>query len=300
MIDLKILSSFRKPKILYKYLLKLYLKLRYPQLWKKRAIKVMRKNWDYLIILDACRYDMFKWVLKDDSIPFAVSGGSGTKEWMEWNFKGIFMDVVYVSGNPFLSNIYLEKFFGRIPFFKVVDVWDYGWNDSVKTVLPQTVTDAAIKVSKDYPNKRIIIHYNQPHHPFLSNDKLLKMDEGPRRIGVPWKGKTIWRAIKLGEIPLKPVWKAYIKNLEIVMTEVNRLIEKLSGKIIITSDHGNQMGKFFQFGHFSYGIRTEELCKVPWYTINKEKKVELKREHYEEEKITINSKIEKLIKNGDF
>ncbi|MFW9819897.1 MAG: hypothetical protein ACFFE5_09830 [Candidatus Thorarchaeota archaeon] len=260
----------------------------------------MSYKWDYLIILDACRYDMFKWVLKDESIPFVVSGGSGTKEWMEWNFKGNFKDVVYISGNPFLSNIYLEKFFGRIPFFKLIDVWDYGWNDSVKTVLPHTVTDAALKALTTYHNKRLIIHYNQPHHPFLSDEVLLKMDSGPQRIGVPMKGKTIWHAIKLGEIPLKTVWKAYIKNLQIVLKEVNRLVENLSGKIVITSDHGNQMGKFFQFGHLSYGIRTEELCKVPWYTIIKKGKELLNKEQFNEEKIIIKSKIDNLLKNGDF
>ena len=151
MFNQRILLSLWNPKLLYKYLLKLYLKLRYPQLWKKNAIKIMRYDWDSLIILDACRYDMFKLVLKDKSIPFVVSGGSGTKEWMEWNFNGTYMDVVYISGNPFLSNIYLEMFLGRNPFFKVIDVWDFGWNDSVNTVLAQTVTDAALKTSKEYP-----------------------------------------------------------------------------------------------------------------------------------------------------
>lgn len=48
-----------------------------------KILKVMREEWDYLIILDACRYDYFAAIWEnyfDGELEKRVSLGSGTLE----------------------------------------------------------------------------------------------------------------------------------------------------------------------------------------------------------------------------
>jgi len=48
------------------------------------------------------------------------------------------------------------------------DIWNEGWDEKEKTVLPDTLTEAAIKIIKKHPVKRFIIHYVQPHAPYIN------------------------------------------------------------------------------------------------------------------------------------
>ena len=41
---------------------------------KSRAVRVMEEEWDYLVILDACRLDLFREVV-DPQCPSVLSGG---------------------------------------------------------------------------------------------------------------------------------------------------------------------------------------------------------------------------------
>lgn len=267
----------RKEKLykIYIRLLKKYVGARHRQLSTRNAIRIMDQEWNYLIVLDACRHDLFKEVV-DENTDFVISGGSGTSDWLEWNFNGEFMDVIYIAGNPHLSSTYLRKLFGFNPFYKVIEVWDFGWDSTFKTVPPEEVTLAALETLKKYPDKRMIIHYNQPHRPFLSDSDLLRLDDGTwsKSCGRPMGSKkktTIWHAARLGEVPIEKVWKGYKENLKLVMDEVKRLVDELYGKVVITSDHGNHLGEYMVFAHMS-GLRTEELVKVPWLVVKNEER----------------------------
>ena len=72
----------------------------------------------------------------------------------------------------------------------------------------------------------------------------------------------------MGKISIKRLWLAYIKNLKLVMKEVNKLVQELSGKIVISSDHGNLFGEFLRFGHIPF-LRLKHLVKVPWLVVKK-------------------------------
>lgn len=267
----------RKEKLyrIYIRLLKKYVGARHRQLSTRNAIRIMDQEWNYLIVLDACRHDLFKEVV-DENTDFVISGGSGTTDWLEWNFNGEFMDVIYIAGNPHLSSTYLRKVFGFNPFYKIIEVWDFGWDSTFKTVPPEEVTLAALETLKKYPDKRMIIHYNQPHHPFLSDSDLIRLDDGTwsKSCGRPMgsKHKTIWHAARLGEVPIERVWKGYKENLKLVMDEVKRLVDELYGKVVITSDHGNHFGEYLVFGHMK-GLRTKQLVKVPWLVVKDEERI---------------------------
>ncbi len=258
----------------YLILFRKYTEFFNPEYSMDKAVHIMKEDWDHLIVLDACRYDMFKEIV-DSNAGYIISAGSTTQEWIRNNFKGKFKDVVCIAGNPHLSSANLYKTFGFVPFYEIIEVWDFGWDKKLKTVPPQTVTFEAIEAINKYPNKRLLIHYNQPHHPFISDKYLLSKDDGTWHTleGGMWGGEktTVWELVRHGQISIERVWKGYRENLKIVIKEVNRLIEELCGKIVITSDHGNHLGENRVYGHVS-GIRSEESVKVPWYIIKKQKK----------------------------
>jgi len=136
-----------------------------------KPIYVMEKDWDNLIILDACRYDYFKKLyhpyLKGD-LTKAYSLGSSTIEWCKNSFQEKRDDVVYVSSNPFInSKVDVLNFKALDLFHAVINVWDWGWNKELGTVHPKTVNDVVKKIKDYYFDKRLIIHYLQPHEPYL-------------------------------------------------------------------------------------------------------------------------------------
>ena len=134
-------------------------------------VSVMEEGWDHLIILDACRYDYFSKVYRDylrGKLKKAISLGSDTVEWCKKSFRKRYNDVVYISANPIVnSKVEVEGFTARKHFHRVVDVWDRGWDEKLGTVHPKEVNKATQKLKDDYPHKRFIIHYLQPHYPYL-------------------------------------------------------------------------------------------------------------------------------------
>ena len=128
-------------------------------------------DWDYLIVLDACRFDFFERQVNDffhGELLKTISAGSCTLDWCKNTFDEIeFSDVVYVSSNPFInSKKELKGFKASKVFKKVIDVWLDDWDDNLGTVHPSKVTEAAEKTLRNNPEK-MIIHYLQPHEPYL-------------------------------------------------------------------------------------------------------------------------------------
>jgi len=150
--------------------------------------EIVDGNWDYLIILDACRYDDFKELhtrYLDGKLEKRLSRGSNTLEWLSQTFKNRMDDVAYISANPHVNSkaFSLGETTSSISRFsnpswnavdkfgKIIDVWDYGNNKNIGCVHPLTLTEEALRyIEKN--NNRAIIHYIQPHEPyFISNEK---------------------------------------------------------------------------------------------------------------------------------
>ncbi len=138
-----------------------------------REVRIMEEDWDNLIILDACRYDYFSRLYRDyfhGKLKKVASLASSTLEWCKKSFQKRYDDVVYVSANPYInSKSELEGFGAKIHFHKVVDVWDSGWNERLGTVHPKEVNRALRMSIERYPSKRFIIHYLQPHGPYIGH-----------------------------------------------------------------------------------------------------------------------------------
>ena len=275
-------------------------------------INIMEVHWDYLIVLDACRYDYFEQVWEkylNGVLRKRISVGSSTCEWRDNSFKEHYEDTIYISANPYINSIMPVKgFLGSEHFYKVYDLWLHNWNEDKGTVLPETVTDVATDIVKTHKDKRAIIHYLQPHSPYLTletesfgfpvpdpyNENVLKgtkqsKSESGGKVwlvkemaavlskakilgpNAEWKLREIMKMMpaspmdaarrKYGDEALR---KAYKANLELALKEVARLSRYLSGKVVISSDHGELLGEKRCYGH-TVGSACPYLIEVPWF-----------------------------------
>lgn len=229
------------------------------------GIDVMAADWDNLIILDACRYDTFKELnTLDGSLTTAISRGSMTAEWLDENFDGqSYSDTIFVSGNPNLDNINAE-------FADIIRLWEDDWDDELGTARPESMVEKTLEAAARYPNKRLISMFVQPHIPFLGPAGRNISQHGFTGNGVVQEQretKPVWHQLAAGEVPKAAVWDAYRENLELVLPHVDRLLSELSGRTVVSSDHGNAFGEKGVYGH-PRGIYTKELIEVPWFTVD--------------------------------
>jgi hypothetical protein len=232
----------------------------------KRGENFLEDDWDNLIILDACRHDMFKQLsYLEGTLTHRTSMAASTEEFLKSGLVNKqYYDTVYVTANPmFERNI--EQL--NQPFHAVINVWaEDGWDDEHNTVLPETMTEYVLRASEQYPNKRIIAHYIQPHYPFISANGINTGRPDPLSTG-----GDFWSQIRTGEISIsrEKIWRAYKENLEHTLPHVERLVAELSGKSVVTSDHGNMVGErarpipVREWGH-PPGMYTYEIVTVPW------------------------------------
>lgn len=252
------------------------------QLINGKGTQVMAEDWDNLLILDGCRYDVFSDTVDiNGDLESRISLGSSSEEFMERNFRNKdFYDTVYINANPYIPRLNLD--YGT--FHAVVDCLDE-WDPELQTVPPDRVARAAHQASEQYPEKRLIIHFMQPHAPFIG-------DRGREMAGGGWTmdhdvedEPGIWNQLRDGQdVPLDMVWEAYKENLNVVMAEVKPLLSELNGKSVITADHGNLVGERLgpiptrkKYGH-PYGVHTKELVKVPWFIVEGENRRKVQAE----------------------
>jgi len=237
--------------------------------------RVMKEDWDNLFILDGCRYDIFQRaeISLNGLLESRISRGSSSEEFIERNFEGNqYHDTVYVNANPFIPRFGLDE--GA--FHAVIDCLGE-WDRELQTVPPEPVAEAARQAYDEFPDKRIIVHFMQPHTPFIG-------EVGREIAGGGWtmdkdvkdEERGIWDQLRssANDIELDKVWEAYEENLQIVLDEVVPLAKAWNGKSVITADHGNLVGERLspiptrrKFGH-PYGVHTEPLLKVPWFVVD--------------------------------
>lgn len=135
-------------------------------------------EWDLLIVLDACRYDLFADLVADPNTEFDFidrgtltttrSVESVTRLWMRRTFDPTVDGVAqthYVVGNPWSSQELDEAWFASLDA-----VWEDAWDDDSGTLRPDTVTDRALAASRSVDfetGDRLLVHYMQPHCPFI-------------------------------------------------------------------------------------------------------------------------------------
>jgi arylsulfatase A-like enzyme len=238
---------------------------------------VLEEEWDYLVVLDACRYDFFEEINQiEGKLDKRTSVASTTPEWLEKTFSGNHEDIVYVSANPHVSDTGMESTLNPedhfsdyyLPFLRK-ECKEFG------VTIPECVSEDARKAINNNPDKKAIIHYMQPHAPYIGDKKL----DG-----------SLYNLYSDG-VSREELVEAYKSNLRRVLDEVESLVSDLEGKVIVTADHGEMLGEKGVYAH-GRGLYLKELVQVPWLEIESkgnqgEKGSENKevQQNYDEEEI---------------
>jgi len=158
--------------------------------------RFVESDWDYCLVLDACRFDVFSEVYDDyveGELEKRESLGSSTPEWAYRTLSGDH-DFAYFSGNPFINSLGIPlnelkwgascdyEWTASEHISEVVDVWKHGWDDELGTVPPQSLRES-MEDNQDIVKSadRTVLHYMQPHAPYLEKGdggKLGQIREG--------------------------------------------------------------------------------------------------------------------------
>ncbi|WP_253739103.1 hypothetical protein [Halohasta salina] len=242
------------------------------------------EDWDHLLILDACRADMFEEVVGKvgDSYQRRRSNGSATPEWIKRTFASKSMgDTVYVSANPWVSRQAPDSFHDIINLW--VELYDLDHADLANatdmrkfdfdygtTIPARDVTNRAIEVAEEYPNKRIIVHYFQPHAPCIGLRDGTEREE-PSRIH-PEADSYIE-----GDVSKEELWEVYCENTGYAWHHAQRYLESVSGKKVVTADHGELFGELlrpFPMRRYAHpdNLHHPKLTTVPWAEFEDERR----------------------------
>lgn len=231
-----------------------------------RGTNVYERDWDVLIVLDACRVDLLRSVadeygfLEAEEIGRMESVGSMTKEWLAKTFTDEYAaevaNTAYVTGNVFSARILEADRFRELD-----EVWRDGWDADRDTVPPRAVTDRAIRTAREEDPDRLIVHYVQPHHPFLDLEG--EFDADP--FG-PALSDTVVDALRKGKIGRERFWNTYQDNLRRALDDVELLLENVDAeRVAITADHGDALGEWGIYDH-PVGCLHPAVRTVPWAT----------------------------------
>jgi len=243
--------------------------------YNRGGVDLFDADWDNLFILDACRYDTFgKLHELPGDLSKRESRASTTPEFLRANVPGRDLsDTVYVTAQPQIHN---HDDINH-SFYRVVDVWRDSWDAELRTVSPETVAEAAVAAHEQYPDKRLLVHFLQPHYPFIGETGQEHFDYSgiglDNPAGSDEDAKKFWDTVgtNVNDVPEDIVWQAYEENLEAVLPHVERLMTELGGKTVVTADHGEMIYErawpvpVTINGHPG-GLYTPELVEVPWHT----------------------------------
>lgn len=238
---------------------------------EEKAESISSKEWDNLIILDACRHDIYEEIMGCE-VGSRITLGSRSPEFIEKTFsEDIWENTVLISSNPFYINFFpgdREGFFDltgktvNATFKEVYNLIETDWDEDQGVVLPERVSEKAIQVEEEYPNSRKIIHFMQPHTPHIPAE--YDLGGVDHAIEEDKEKNTVWDAVNRGEIDEKAAVTGYKENLSYVIPYVQKLKESLSGKTVVTADHGEFLGEGGFYGHNHSGGVSKAVRKVPW------------------------------------
>lgn len=228
------------------------------------------EDWDVLLILDACRYDLFEETYGGaefmDSLSSRYSVASHSIEFMQKTFsdrwEGELEDTIYVCGNPFSAD-----YVNANQFQQVEEVWRYGWDNQKGIIPPEPLSDVGIRLHRQNDPERMIIHYMQPHCPYIQPDSEDIDGSGiseADRWG-DWGTGNEFDMLREGELSFEEHWDLYEANLQYVVEQVRETVLRSidAEQVVITSDHGNNFGRFGIYGH-PKEVPLPGLKRVPW------------------------------------
>ncbi|MFD1571408.1 hypothetical protein [Halorubrum laminariae] len=247
---------------------------------------------------DASRFDEYESV---------HSIGCSSPEWMRNTFEGKeFPDTVYVTANPWISkiapdsfhhveNLWLRDYDAAQEDLAEASVLEEAGLGDIPTIYPDMLSKAARDLQEEYPNKRMIVHYFQPHAPCVGNP------DGSRKekiLDEMHPGDDL----KDGNVTRDEVWQAYIDNLKYAFYYAEKLSRDLGGRSVFTADHGELFGEWlwpFPIRGYAHpdGVRHPKLTEVPWAVVEHGDRRTItagSTSHHEADEDVVNDRLESL------
>lgn len=243
---------------------------------------IYERDWDLLLILDACRVDALEAVTPEydfiEDVDSIWSVGSSSHEWICKTFTTDYRDGIsetaLVTSNPFFPQVFGDRTYPpkaySIPvmwpdwdiveqstFERFLHIHRHDYDDYFPEAPPQTMTDYAIQTGRTTDWERMVVHYLQPHTPYIADAyeeerPLTDIEADP------------WTAINQGTASVAEVKELYLDNLRMVLDSIELLLRNIDAEdVIITADHGELFGELGLHGH-PEGFVHPDLKKVPW------------------------------------
>jgi hypothetical protein len=219
------------------------------------------EDWDTVIVLDACRFDVFKQVytefdnLAEGVLEKGYRNESNTLDFVNSEMTGSYNHTIY-SAHPGMNTCHdAFDYFAGDHFEEVVDLASSAWSEEVGTVKPEEFLEY-----DDFRNS--VLWFMQPHSPYIGEITV----KGAFESGV--FEEDGWGYIKTSSGKFQDFCKeGYRYNLLRVLNVVNRIVDSLEGSVLVTSDHGELLGEKNVIGH-PRGVEHQKLEEVPRLLIN--------------------------------
>lgn len=243
---------------------------------------VYSRNWDVLVVLDTARVDAMRTVsnkfnfIQDTQSIYSV--GSTSSEWVaktfESQYRAEIANTVLLSANPHVQHTLYDRQFpehDKDAFFAftswdtvqsedfeyIEQPWKYATDEQYDHVMPADMTDRAVSLYRERNPDRMIIHYMQPHRPYMSqaykeNRQLTDVERDP------------FTYLKNGG-NRERVFSNHVADLEFVLeTGVKPLLRNIDADTVaITADHGDGFGENWCYAHIA-GDPRRQVRRVPW------------------------------------
>lgn len=218
---------------------------------KSKIHDLISENKFVLIILDACRYDLFKNLHSNyitGELENVWSEGSKTPQWIPRTWENEY-NITYVSGAPYMSKDrqLSEEYEPDEHFDEIKHVWATDWDGKRFTTKPSAITNAALTEISRNEQPRVVVHHMQPHQPYIADEtgEFMKQPRIPawnmsettlspeevyershpsvdNKVDLP--RNTILDKIKNGNLTITEWKKAYEANLEAVLKETKNCL----------------------------------------------------------------------------
>jgi hypothetical protein len=248
-----------------------------------------RTDWAALIVLDACRADVFHETTAGEpalappaSSLTARSPGVCTPAWLA--AVGPLLaerNALYFTANPVVDREVRRRGLG----LDLVSVWRRHWarftSRKIPSVHPFSVNGVVLTWAElgRLARRPIVVHYLQPHSPYVGEVPLAMARWGrttdplgsachrlPRPDRAARDGRLDWGLLR----------RAYRANLALAWRAALHLARSLDaaplrpGPVVVTADHGELLGEDGRFGHECHWEH-EALRRVPWLVLGPER-----------------------------
>lgn len=239
-----------------------YNEIEYNVSHRLKSTNIYERDWDVLVILDCATIDMINEVESEYSFIKTVrthtSPGSCSNEWMRRTFTSEYASEM-ANTLHITANTSSARHLSDGQFLNLIELWENGWDSEIGTIPASTVTDHAIYHYRQHEPERAIIHYMQPHLPFVRT----QMDGDINTLEGIHDQVTLKQLHEYG-YTRQELWEASVENLRYALDSVEALLSNMSAnRVVITSDHGQAFG---EEGIWSHPCHTysDILVEVPW------------------------------------